>query len=192
MTTQQNLLHKPRGTKFAAFLNKDLSPNAGGPGSGSVTYVLQSSKHLCCYFSSQNSGCAVRSIDFNPNKQYYLCAGADDGSLAVWDSRQPSQPLRFVSKPVLWIRIGFNADPDPAFQVNVDSDPDSIWDSRQPAQPLRFVSTSVVDPHWFQRVSGSSTLGQGGFGSGFNMGLQAARPTSQVCFNQCCGSALVL
>jgi WD40 repeat protein len=122
---------------------------------------------------SQNSGCAVRSIDFNPNKQYYLCAGADDGSLAVWDSRQPGQPLRF------------------AFQVSTSGSL-AVWDSRQPSQPLRFVSTSVVDPHWFQRRSGSSILGQCGFGSGFNMGLQIARPTSQVCcssFNQCCGFA---
>ncbi len=77
----------------------------------------------------------------------------------------------------------------------MDSDPDSIWDSRQPGQTLRFlfpVSTSVVDPHWFQSASGSSILGQGGFGSGFNMGLQAARPTSQVCYNQCCGSAVLV
>jgi hypothetical protein len=47
----------------------------------------------------------------------------------------------------------------------------------------------------FQRGSGSSILGQCGFGSGFNMGLQAARPTPQVClssFNQCCGSATVV
>ncbi len=25
---------------------------------------------------------------------------------------------------MLWIRTGFNADPDPAFNLNVDSDPD--------------------------------------------------------------------
>jgi hypothetical protein len=94
------------------------------------------------------------------------------GSLAVWDSRQPAQPLRFVL-PVS------------------TSGSLAVWDSRQPGQPLRFVSTSVVDSHKFQRGSGSSILGQCGFGSGFNMGLQAARPTSQVCVNQCCGSALV-
>ncbi len=29
-----------------------------------------------------------------------------------------------VIKAVLWIRIGFNADPDPAFYLNADSDPD--------------------------------------------------------------------
>jgi len=26
--------------------------------------------------------------------------------------------------PVLWIRVGFNADPDPAFYLNADPDPD--------------------------------------------------------------------
>ncbi len=28
------------------------------------------------------------------------------------------------NNPVLWIRIGFDADPDPAFLVNADPDPD--------------------------------------------------------------------
>ena len=52
---------------------------------------------------SQNSGCAVRSIDFNPNKQYHLCAGADDGSLAVWDSRQAAQPLSWGRYHSHWV-----------------------------------------------------------------------------------------
>jgi hypothetical protein len=67
----------------------------------------------------------------------------------VWDSRQPAQPLRFVSTSVMdphWFQRGSGS----SILVNVDSDPDLKWDSRQPCQPLRFVSTSVVDPpHWF-------------------------------------------
>jgi hypothetical protein len=30
-----------------------------------------------------------------------------------------------LSDPVLWIRIGFNADPDPAFYLDADPDPDA-------------------------------------------------------------------
>ncbi len=31
-------------------------------------------------------------------------------------------------KPVLWILIGFNPDPDPAFQVNAETDPETVPD----------------------------------------------------------------
>jgi hypothetical protein len=31
-------------------------------------------------------------------------------------------------KPVLWILIGFNTDPNPAFQVNANTDPDIVPD----------------------------------------------------------------
>ncbi len=43
------------------------------------------------------------------------------------DNRPLQRPAAFVEilqKPVLWIRIGFNADPDPVFYLNVDPDPD--------------------------------------------------------------------
>ncbi len=30
-----------------------------------------------------------------------------------------------TEKPVLWIRVGFNADSDPAFHLNTDPDPDT-------------------------------------------------------------------
>merc|ERR1711874_90141 len=36
---------------------------------------------------------AVRSLDFNPNKQYYLATGGDDGVTSVWDTRDTGQPL---------------------------------------------------------------------------------------------------
>jgi len=33
----------------------------------------------------------VRSIDFNPNKQYHLATAGDDGAVRFWDIRQTSQ-----------------------------------------------------------------------------------------------------
>ncbi len=35
----------------------------------------------------------------------------------------------FISA-MLWIRIGFNADPDPSFQVNADPDPQGFNDQK--------------------------------------------------------------
>jgi hypothetical protein len=37
---------------------------------------------------------------------------------------QKIEPEIHVRKPVLWIRSGFKADPDPAFFVNADPDTD--------------------------------------------------------------------
>jgi len=51
-----------------------------------------------------NSGCAVRSLDFNPNKQYFLASGGDDGSVSVWDCRQTSQgPLSTARQHSHWV-----------------------------------------------------------------------------------------
>ncbi len=35
----------------------------------------------------------VRSIDFNPNKQYHLATAADDGCVRFWDIRAAAKPL---------------------------------------------------------------------------------------------------
>lgn len=40
-----------------------------------------------------SSNTAVRSLDFNPNKQYYLATGGDDGVTSIWDTRSSAQPL---------------------------------------------------------------------------------------------------
>jgi hypothetical protein len=42
-------------------------------------------------------------------------------STLLLTNRQESE----LNKAVLWIRTGFNADPDPAFYLNVDPDPGS-------------------------------------------------------------------
>ncbi len=43
-------------------------------------------------------------------------------------SRQILLFMMQTKKSMLWIPIGFNADPDPAFEVNAESDPDPIPD----------------------------------------------------------------
>ncbi|XP_023323899.1 EARP-interacting protein [Eurytemora carolleeae] len=57
-----------------------------------------------------NSGSAIRSLDFNPNKQYYLASGGDDGSVNIWDSRQATQPLSNSRLHSHWVwSVRFNS-----------------------------------------------------------------------------------
>eukprot|EP00088_Acartia_fossae_P040017 TRINITY_DN4164_c0_g1_i6.p1 TRINITY_DN4164_c0_g1~~TRINITY_DN4164_c0_g1_i6.p1 ORF type:complete len:375 (+),score=61.29 TRINITY_DN4164_c0_g1_i6:49-1173(+) len=49
------------------------------------------------------SGSNIRSMDYNPNKQYYLATGGDDGSLIIWDYRAPSEPLTTVREHSHWL-----------------------------------------------------------------------------------------
>ncbi len=44
---------------------------------------------------------------------------------------------------MLWIRIGFNADPDPAFYVNGDPD----LDADPGGKPMRIQADLDTDPH---------------------------------------------
>jgi len=49
------------------------------------------------------SGSTIRSMDYNPNKQYYLATGGDDGSLMIWDYRAPTEPLVTVREHSHWL-----------------------------------------------------------------------------------------
>ena len=42
-------------------------------------------------------------MDFNPNKQYSLVTGGDDGILSVWDTRNPGQPLAATRQHSHWV-----------------------------------------------------------------------------------------
>jgi len=46
---------------------------------------------------------SVRTLDFNPNKQYSLVTGGDDGILSVWDTRNPGQPLAATRQHSHWV-----------------------------------------------------------------------------------------
>ena len=45
---------------------------------------------------------SVRDLDFNPNRQYVLLTGGDDGKLRFWDSRHPNLPLKSLSEHSHW------------------------------------------------------------------------------------------
>jgi hypothetical protein len=42
------------------------------------------------------------------------------------ERKTPLSPFPTLSSPMLWIRIRFSADQDPALQVNVDQDPSAL------------------------------------------------------------------
>ncbi|XP_034243168.1 EARP-interacting protein homolog isoform X2 [Thrips palmi] len=45
----------------------------------------------------------VRDFDINPNKQYYIASGGDDGSTKFWDVRNPSEPVISISDHSHWV-----------------------------------------------------------------------------------------
>ncbi|KAJ3107014.1 Protein tssc1 [Phlyctochytrium planicorne] len=51
----------------------------------------------------------VKAVDFNPNKQYYLGTGGEDGCVRIWDVRNPRQPLKLISNHAYWVlAVSFN------------------------------------------------------------------------------------
>lgn len=44
----------------------------------------------------------VRSIDYNPNKQYTLVTAGDDGMVKFWDTRRPDAPLLAMAMHSHW------------------------------------------------------------------------------------------
>lgn len=44
----------------------------------------------------------LRTLDFNPLKQYCMVTGGDDGALRFWDIRNPTRPLASISHHTHW------------------------------------------------------------------------------------------
>ena len=49
------------------------------------------------------STASLRSLDFNPNKQYYLLTGGDDGCINIWDIRSGGQILHSARHHSHWV-----------------------------------------------------------------------------------------
>ncbi|KAJ2081277.1 Protein tssc1 [Coemansia sp. RSA 988] len=55
----------------------------------------------------------VRSLDYNPNLPYILATGGDDGSVRIWDTRNPSSELMSIDNHTYWIySVAFNPNHD--------------------------------------------------------------------------------
>ena len=44
----------------------------------------------------------IRSLDFNPNKQYNLVTCGDDGVIKFWDTRNLEKPLLYMAAHSHW------------------------------------------------------------------------------------------
>ena len=53
----------------------------------------------------------IRSLDFNPNKQYLLATAGDDGMVVVWDTRETKSPLHSSLQHNHWVwSVRYNCD----------------------------------------------------------------------------------
>jgi WD40 repeat protein len=52
---------------------------------------------------SIQSQCFVRDLDFNPNKDYTLCTGGDDGKVKLWDTRKTDRPTKVLLQHSHWV-----------------------------------------------------------------------------------------
>jgi hypothetical protein len=84
----------------------DCSVVAAAVGSkiyGIDTRIPESSPASICWLIKDQRCVRVRSIDFNPNSQYYIASGGDDCRANFWDLRQTSKPALYLQTHTHWI-----------------------------------------------------------------------------------------
>ena len=70
---------------------------------GIDTRIPESSPASTCWLIEDKRCVRVRSIDFNPNSQYYIASGGDDCRANFWDLRQTSSPVLHLQTHTHWI-----------------------------------------------------------------------------------------
>lgn len=84
----------------------DCSVVAAAVGSkiyGIDTRIPESSPASICWLIEDQRCVRVRSIDFNPNSQYYIASGGDDCRANFWDLRQTARPALHLQTHTHWI-----------------------------------------------------------------------------------------
>ncbi|PIA18873.1 WD40 repeat-like protein [Coemansia reversa NRRL 1564] len=70
------------------------------------------SSHQTMSIDYAHSG-KVRSLDYNPNLPYIIATGGDDGSVRIWDTRNPSSELMSIANHTHWVySVAFNPNHD--------------------------------------------------------------------------------
>ena len=54
-------------------------------------------RHRETFVKTEAHSDTVRSLDFNPNKQYNLVTCGDDGTVKFWDTRALKSPLLYMA-----------------------------------------------------------------------------------------------
>ena len=70
---------------------------------GIDTRIDESSPASICWLIESSRCNRVRSIDFNPNSQYYVVSGGDDCRANFWDLRQTQHPALHLQAHTHWI-----------------------------------------------------------------------------------------
>lgn len=70
---------------------------------GIDTRISDSSPSAVCWLIEDERCNRVRSVDFNPNSQYYLASGGDDCRANFWDLRRTSCPVLHLQPHTHWL-----------------------------------------------------------------------------------------
>lgn len=90
--------------RWSSLFNCSVIAAAIGPKIyGFDTRVPDTSQSFLCWVIEDDRCNRIRSIDFNPNSQYYLASGGDDCRANIWDLRQTSRPTIHLQPHKHWI-----------------------------------------------------------------------------------------
>lgn len=70
---------------------------------GVDTRIPDTSSSSICWLIEDSHCSQVRSVDFNPNSQFYVATGGDDSVAKFWDLRQTSHPSLHLQAHTHWI-----------------------------------------------------------------------------------------
>lgn len=70
---------------------------------GFDTRVSDSSPSSICWLIEDQKCNRIRSLDFNPNSQYYIASGGDDCRANFWDLRRTHDPALYIQTHTHWI-----------------------------------------------------------------------------------------
>lgn len=85
------------------FNSKVVAASMGSHVYGIDTRVPDSSSSAICWIIEDQKCNRIRSIDFNPNSQYYLASGGDSCQANFWDLRQTNSPALHLQAHTHWI-----------------------------------------------------------------------------------------
>lgn len=90
--------------RWSSLFNCSVVAAAIGPKVyGIDTRISDASSSSICWLIEDQRCNRIRSVDFNPNSQYYFASGGDDCRANFWDLRQTSKPTLYLQTHTHWI-----------------------------------------------------------------------------------------
>lgn len=99
-----HLVHRATDLRWSSMFNCSVIAAAIGPKIyGFDTRIPDHSPSSICWLIEDDRCNRIRSIDFNPNSQYYLASGGDDCKAKFWDLRRTYKPVLQYQNHTHWI-----------------------------------------------------------------------------------------